>query len=107
MNLGDTFAQGESGHPEWDFMYRNGLTAEQIAKVCGARSQSVGRHLRVERARFSEMQVEHESNRPLAKPRTTRLSWDAKLQSLSVIWAAEGRYPSSSDRDPRRRRLGY
>lgn len=75
-------------------MYRNGLAVGQIAELCGAVRETVGRHLRVQRAGFPYMQAEHESNRPPArppaKPGPTRLSLAANVHSLTAILEAEG-----------------
>lgn len=107
MSGGETFRRGESRHPEWDLMYCKGLTVGQIAVLCGAVRETVGRHLRVQRSRFSDMQLQHEANRPPAKPRAISRSWQATIDSLSAIWKAEGHYPTSSDPDFQRRRLAH
>lgn len=53
------------------------------------------------------MQAEHEANRPPAKPRSPRPSWLSNVKEISTLLRAEGKYPTASDPDPRRRRLGY
>jgi hypothetical protein len=107
MSVGDTYSRGESRHPEWDLMYRKGLTVGRIADLCGAVKKTVGRHLRVQRAKHPDMQAEHESNRRPAKPRPLRSSWQVSIEALVNLLDAEGRYPTSSDPAPERRRLGY
>jgi hypothetical protein len=99
--------RGESRHPEWDLMYRKGLTVGRIAILCGAVRETVGRHLRVQRAKFPDMQAEHEACRPEPKPTPLRPSWLANIKELSALVEAGVRYPTSSDPDPERRRLGY
>lgn len=106
MTVGGMFGRGESRHPEWDLMYCKGLTVSRIAGLCGAGRQTVGRHLRVQRAKFPDMQAEHEAYRPQAKPKPLRPSWLANIKELSALLEAEGRYPTSSDPDPGRRGLG-
>lgn len=99
--------RGESRHPEWDLMYCKGLTVGQIATLCGAVRETVGRHLRVQRSLFTDMQLQHEANRPPANPRPISRSWQANIDSLSAIWKAEGHYPTSNDPNFQRRRLAH
>jgi hypothetical protein len=106
MNVGGSCAWDESRHPEWDLMYCKGLTAGQIAELCGVKGNSVSRHLRAQKTTYPKMQAEHDGNRPPANPRPLLASWNANLDALSAIQQTEGRYPSSSDSDPGRRRLG-
>jgi hypothetical protein len=88
-------------------MYRKGLTVGRIASLCGAVRETVGRHLRVQRAKFPDMQAEHEAYRPPPKPKPLHPSWLANIEELAALVEAGGRYPTSSDPDPERRRLGY
>ncbi|WP_371129623.1 helicase associated domain-containing protein [Arthrobacter sp. ov407] len=53
------------------------------------------------------MQADHEANRPTARSKPLRTSWLLNINELLEVLEAEGRYPSSSDQDPQRRRLGY
>lgn len=105
MGDGGVFSAGESRHPEWDLMYRRGLTAARIAHVCGALPQTVGLHLRVERQKYPEMVAEHLANRPARKPRPPAKSWLEKADAMSAFRRAHGRYPTSGDADPASRRL--
>lgn len=88
-------------------MFCRGLTPARIAEVCGAERGTVARHIRVQRANFPEMQADHEANRPAPSPKSLRASWIANIAELLAVLDAEGRYPTSSDPDPQRRRLGY
>lgn len=107
MSAGGTFDRNDSKHPEWDLMYRKGLSVRQIADLCGAKLETVGRHLRLQRTRLPDMQVEHVANKPPAKLSPPRSSWLSNVKEISTLLRAEGKYPTASDPDPRRRRLGY
>lgn len=107
MSDGGTFVWEASRHPEWDLMYRKGLSVSQISKLCGAGSETVGRYLRGELKKFPDMQAEHEACRPQTKVTQLRSSWLANIKELSAVFEAESRYPTSSDPDPQRRRLGH
>ena len=107
MGVGGTFARGESRHPEWDLMYRKGLTVSRISSLCRAGRETVGRHIRVQRAKFPDMQAEHEACRPQHIAKTPGPSWLANVEALSALVVAEGRYPTSSESDSQRRRLAH
>jgi hypothetical protein len=97
--------RGESRHPEWDLMYRKGLTVGRIAVLCGAVGETVARHIRVQRAKFPEIQAEHVSNRPADKRRPARAGWLANVDALSAFRQVHGRYPTTGDADMANRRL--
>jgi hypothetical protein len=61
----------------------------------------------VQRAKFPDMQAEHEAHRPEPKPTPLRPSWLANIKELSALVEAVGGYPTSSNPDSERRRLGY
>jgi hypothetical protein len=105
MNVGGTFRRGESRHPEWDLMYRKGLTGARIAEFCGAVGETVARHIRVQRAKYPDLEAELRANLPAEKPRPLLRSWQSNVDALASIRALEGAYPTSGDPDPERRRL--
>ncbi|MET1154461.1 Helicase associated domain protein [Arthrobacter sp.] len=105
MNVGGTFHRGESRHPEWDLMYRKGLTSSRIADLCGAVGETVARHIRIQRARHPCMEAEHRGHLPSKKLRPLLRSWQSKIDALGSIRASEGAYPTSRDPDAERRRL--
>jgi hypothetical protein len=82
-----------------------GLTVKRIADVCGAVPQTVSRHIRVQRARFPDMVAEHVTNRPPDRPRPPGMGWQANIDALSAFRQAHGRYPTTGDRDPGKRKL--
>jgi hypothetical protein len=84
----------ETRFPEWELMYRKGLTAGQIAELCGVAPQKVRRHIRAQQATQSGLRVGHESNLPHVAPAPPRASWLAKVAELSALWERDGRYPS-------------
>lgn len=99
------FRRGESQHPEWDLMYRKGLTVKRIAAPCGAVPQTVSRHVRVQRAKYPDMIAEHMANRPEDTLRPPGPSWHANIDAVAAFRRAHGRYPTSSDPDPTNRGL--
>jgi hypothetical protein len=86
-------------------MYRKGLTVGRIAAVCGALPQTVGSHIRAQRAADPDMAAEHVANRPAEKPRPPGADWRSSLEALAKFRESAGRYPTSHDRDPVNRRL--
>ncbi|MET3952986.1 hypothetical protein ABIB29_003852 [Arthrobacter sp. UYEF36] len=106
MSIEGTFGARESRHPEWDLMYRKGLTVGRISELCGAVPQTVSRHIRGQRARHPDMQADHLGMRPPPKTRPIPASWAGNIDALHKIRTFEGRYPTTSDPDPQRRRLG-
>lgn len=105
MESGETVALVASRHDEWDLMYRKGLTASRIAEACGVVTETVARHIRVRRAMYPDMETEHLSNRPVDRPRPVGPGWQKNIAALAACLEANGRYPTSSDPDPRMRRL--
>lgn len=86
-------------------MYRKGLTVGRIAAVCGALPQTVGSHIRIQRAASPDMTAEHLSNRPADTPKPPSATWRSNLAALAELRKSSGRYPTSHDRDPVNRRL--
>ncbi|CAH0232489.1 hypothetical protein SRABI26_02684 [Arthrobacter sp. Bi26] len=86
-------------------MYRKGLTVGRIAAVCGALPQTVGSHIRTQRAAAPEMAAEHLANRPTKRPRPPGAAWRLSLEALAKFRESAGRYPTSHNRDPVNRRL--
>lgn len=105
MDSGGAFGRGESRHPEWDLMYRKGMTVGRIATVCNVVPQTVSRHIRVQRAQYPDMEVEHLAHRPSKRHRTTGRSWQPKIDALMAFWDGHQRYPTSGDPDPANRML--
>lgn len=86
-------------------MYRKGLTVKRIADLCGAVPQTVSRHVRVQRAKYPDMVVEHVRNRPADRPRPPGPGWHANIDDLAAFHRAHGRYPTTGDADPANRKL--
>lgn len=107
MDSGGAFRRGESQHPEWDLMYRKGLTVKRIADLCHALPQTVGRHIRAQRALCSGMEAEHLANRPPDTPRSVGEGWQANIDALSAFRDAHVRYPTRGDPDPANRKLAH
>jgi hypothetical protein len=87
-------------------MYRKGLTVGRIAELCRAVPQTVSRHIRGQCVQQPDMQVEHLANRPSPNTRPPLSSWVANVDALHEILEVEGRFPTTSDSSPDRRRLG-
>lgn len=106
MDSGGAFSYGGGSlHPEWDLMYRKGLTVKRIAGLCHAVPQTVSRHIRIQRAIFADMETEHLANVRPARPRPPSQNWLATLERVAEFHGKCGRYPTSGDPDPAVRRL--
>lgn len=86
-------ADSDSLHPEWDLMYRKGLSVSKIASLCGAVKGTVDRHIRLRKQADSSLQEDHENNRPAPKPRP---SWYVTLEAVAFFHAQHGVYPTPS-----------
>jgi hypothetical protein len=106
MSGGGRFAQGESRHPEWDLMYRQGLTAGRIAAICGARRQTVARHIQ-ERVNIDPA-IEHERvSNPPAGPFPPSPVWFSRLEAVRLFKEQHGTFPSSRSQDEAERKLAH
>ncbi|MDQ0756096.1 helicase associated domain-containing protein [Arthrobacter sp. B3I4] len=106
MTAGGSFRGRESLHPEWDLMYRKGLTVARIADLCSVVRQTVGWHIRAQRALHPDMEAEHLANRPAQRPRPPSGAWLANLRAVAEYWQAHERYPTTADHDGVARGLG-
>jgi hypothetical protein len=86
-------------------MYRKGLTVKRIADLCGAGPQTVSRHLRVQRAKYPDMDVEQRSNRPPINLKPVGPKWQANIDAMALFLVTSGRYPTKGDPDPADQKL--
>jgi len=86
-------------------MYRKGLTVGRIAALCEVLPQTVSSHIRTRRAVDPDPVAEHLANRPAENPRPPSASWLSSLEALANLRESSGRYATSRDSDPIRRRL--
>jgi hypothetical protein len=107
MDSGGASRSDESRHPEWDLMYRKGLTVKRIAELCHAAPQTVSQHIRVQRAKYVEMDAEHLANRPPVRPNPPSARWQANIDALAAFRKARGRYPTTGDPELVNRRLAH
>jgi hypothetical protein len=91
-------------HPEWDLMYRKGLSVRQIADLCGAVLGTVDRHIRLQKLRDAGLGAEHEANRPV-KARPIGSLWSQNLEAVSAFHGEHGAFPTSGNDDLDTRRL--
>jgi len=97
MTSGEASNGGASLHPEWDLMYRKGLTVARIADLCSVLRQTVGGHIRAQRALYPDIEMEHLANRPVARRPTVQ--WLETLDAVSRFCSERGRFPTSTDPD--------
>lgn len=86
-----------SAHPEWDLMYRKGLTVRQIADLCGAVGATVASHLRVSKKLDPGIYHDHVLNRPGQKPGRIWLQRFSELKSFQQKYR---KFPSKKSDDP-------
>lgn len=92
-------------HPEWDLMYRQGLTVRQVADLCGAVRGTVDRHIRLQKQRDPSLHADHEKNLPPVPPRSVTPVWAGNLEAVKQFRDEHGRYPTSKNPDHEARRL--
>ncbi|WP_461163598.1 helicase associated domain-containing protein [Arthrobacter sp. R4-81] len=98
---------GVSGslHPEWDLMYRQGLTVKQIAELCGVVRGTVDRHIHIQKQRDPSLRTAHDRNLPASKTHPIGKVWQANLEGVKEFRDKHGRYPTSKNPDHVARRL--
>ncbi|WP_141361803.1 helicase associated domain-containing protein [Glutamicibacter uratoxydans] len=85
-----------SRHPEWDMMYRAGLTIREIAEHCHANVATVSLHLKV-RDKY-EPNLKDESQAALSKrhPDRPTTRWRQTCKQVIEFYAANQRLPERS-----------
>lgn len=87
--------RGDSKHPEWELMYRKGLSVSKIADVCRWRVGTVSEYMRVHKSQDPSLAGDHEAN--YRKPAHISVGWMMKVAALEDFHEAHGHYPTPGD----------
>lgn len=86
-----------SRHPEWDMMYRAGLTVREIADHCRRDPRTVHRHVQIRETYEPGFHSEHLANLHLRSPDRPRTRWRQKLAKVEEFVNLNGRLPEYSN----------
>lgn len=85
-----------SRHPEWDLMYAAGLTAREIADLCGWSLSTVHFHLRRREKYQPGTQSKHVAALAARHPDRPSPRWRKQMTLMKEFSASRGRLPETS-----------
>jgi len=95
-----------ASQPEWEVMYRRGLTQAQIATLCSVPKQTVNRAIGWSKRRDAGLEAEHLENLGLQIEDGLTPAWLKRRDDLAAFITQEGRTPSGGSADIAEKRLG-
>lgn len=97
-----------ASQPEWEVMYRRGLTQAQIATLCSVSLKTVNRAIGWSKRRDASLEAEHLKNLgpDLRSKDGLTPAWLRRRDELAAFIEREGRTPSAGSVDVAEKRLG-